>query len=95
MPKLTFGIDIKDLNSTEKNQFNVALNGAIRRIFGFRHLQSICQIRECYGFKSMDILIMNAKRRFSKSIEQHENSVLRFLASLLREEEDKELNRIP
>ena len=34
--KLTYGAAIKDLTGAEKNQCNVAVNNAIRRIFGFR-----------------------------------------------------------
>ena len=52
MPKRTFGSEIKELNASQMNQFNVALNTAIRRIFGFRQWQSIRQIREVYSFAS-------------------------------------------
>ena len=95
VPKLTFGAEVKDLNSTEMNQYNVALNGAIRRIFGFRYWQSIRQIRECCGFRSMEQLFEKAKRRFFNSILHHDNVILKFLASLLHEEEDAESKRIP
>ena len=95
VPKLTYGAEVKDYNASEKNQLNVALNGAIRRIFGFRFWQSIRQIRDCYGFKSMEVLIDKAKRRFTMSIENHANVVLRSLAALLRKDEEAELNRIP
>ena len=95
VPKLTYGAEVKDLNSSEMNQYNVALNGAIRRIFGFRYWQSICQLRECYGFKSMEELFEKAKRRFFNSILYHDNNVLKFLASLLHEERETESSRIP
>ena len=95
VPKLTYGAEIKDYNASERNQLNVALNGAIRRIFGFRYWQSIRQIRDCYGFKSMELLIGNAKRRFTISIDNHANVVLKSLAALLRIDEETELNRIP
>ena len=49
VPKLTFGAAVKELTSSEMNQFNVAVNTAARRIFGFRQWQSIRQIREVYG----------------------------------------------
>ena len=90
VPKLTFGAEVKNLNSAEMNQYNVALNGAIRRIFGFRYWQSIRQIRECCGFRSMEQLFEKAKRRFFNSILYHDNVILKFLASLLQEEEDAE-----
>ena len=95
VPKLTYGAEVKTLNSLEMNQYNVALNSAIRRIFGFRYYQSIRQIRECYSFKSIEELFDKAKRRFFNSILYHDNNVLKFLASILREEEEAEANRIP
>ena len=55
VPKLTYGVEVKDLKSSETNQYNEVLNGAICRIFGFRYWQSICQLRECPGFKSLVI----------------------------------------
>ena len=95
VPKLTYGAEVKDFNSSEKNQFSVALNGAIRRIFGFRYWQSIRQIRDCYNYKSMDVLLDKAKRRFRISIENHANIVLNSLASLIREEEELGTSRTP
>ena len=44
VPKLTFGAPVKEPSASEMNQMNVALNTAIRRIFGFRQWQSIRQI---------------------------------------------------
>ena len=55
VPKLTYGAAVKDLNASEKHQYNVAVNNAIRRIFGFRLWQSIRQIREFYGYPSIEI----------------------------------------
>ena len=44
VPKLTYGAAIKDLNAAEKQQYNVAINNAIRRIFRFRRWEGIRQI---------------------------------------------------
>ena len=85
VPKLTYGAAIKDLTSSEKNQFSVAVNNAIRRIFGFRCWQSIRQIREFYHFRSIEDLFSNARQRFLNSIVCHRNETLRFLSHLLRE----------
>ena len=95
VPKLTYGAEVKDFNSSESNQLNVALNGAIRRIFGFRFWQSIRQIRDCYCYKSIECLLDKAKRRFRNSIDNHNNVILKSLASLLREEEEVEADRTP
>ena len=60
-----------------------------------RKWQSIRQIRECCGFKSMEQLFEKAKHRFFNSILYHDNVILKFLASLIHEEEDAESRRIP
>ena len=82
IPKLIYGAAVKDLNATEKQQYNVAVNNAIRRIFGFRLWQSIRQIREFYGFPSIEIMFANAKTRFYKKLSVHDNGILRFLSSI-------------
>ena len=64
VPKLTYGAAVKDLNVSEKQQYNVAVNNAIRRIFRFRYWQSIRQIRQFYGFDSIEIMFAKAKARF-------------------------------
>ena len=54
VPRLTYGAAVKQLDASEKQQMNVAINNAVRRIFGFRQRQSIRQLREFYGFKPID-----------------------------------------
>ena len=80
--RLTYGAPVKDLNSSERQQINVAINNAVRRIFGFRQWQSIRQIREFYGFKPIEIMFERAKAKFHGALSEHSNSVLRFLSTL-------------
>ena len=82
VPKLTYGAAVKDLNASEKQQYNVAVNNAIRRIFGFRRWESIRQIREFYGYQSIEMMFASAKTRFHRKLTNHCNSVLRFLWSI-------------
>ena len=82
VPRLTYGSAVKDLSAAEKQQVNVALNNAIRRIFKFCQWQSIRQLRECYGFKSIEVMFATAKKRFSLALTNHSNGLLRFLSSL-------------
>ena len=82
VPKLTYGAAIKNLTAAEMQQYNVALNNSIRRIFGFRFWQSIRQIRECYGFDSIEVLFAKARIRFYSSLSSHSNGILRFLSTL-------------
>ena len=82
VPKLIYGAALKDLNASEKNQFNVAVNNAVRRIFGFRLWQSIRQIREFYGFDAVEVMFAKAKRKFHATLCSHDNNILRLLSTL-------------
>ena len=82
IPKLTYGAAVKDYNGSEKIQLNVAVNNAIRRIFGFRRWQSIRQIREFYGFDAIEVIIAKAKKKFFLTMQYHDNTVLRLLTTL-------------
>ena len=82
VPKLTYGAAVKDLNSSEKQQYNVAVNNAVRRIFRFRYWQSIRQIRQFYGFESIETMFAKAKTRFFKVLSINGNSILQFLSTL-------------
>ena len=95
LPKLTFGAAVKVLNASEMNQFNVAFNTAVRRIFGFRQWQSIRQLREVYGFSSIEAMYEKIKRRFYANLITHDNKTLQFLATLQREEEERERSLTP
>ena len=82
VPKLTYGAAVKDLNASEKHQYNVAVNNATRRIFGFRIWQSIRQIREFYGYDSIEVIFAKAKTKFLRTLPYHANEILRFLSAL-------------
>ena len=80
VPKLTYGAAVKELSAAEKQQLNVAVNNAVRRIFGFRRWESIRQLREFYDFQSIEVLFAKAKSRFDCTLTDHGNTVLRFLS---------------
>ena len=82
VPKLTYGAGVKELTASEKHQYNVAVNNAIRRIFRFRQWQSIRQLREFYHYDSIEMMFAKAKKRFYHSISDHRNPLLRFLSTV-------------
>ena len=51
--RLTYGAAAKDLAASEKQQLNVVVNNAVRRIFSFRRRESIRFLREFYHFDSI------------------------------------------
>ena len=79
VPKLTYGAAVKDLSATDKHKYNVAVNNAVRRIFGFRQWQSIRQLRDAYQYDSIEMSFAKARKRFLTSIANHSNELLRFL----------------
>ena len=70
---------MKDLSAADKHKYNVAVNNAVRRIFGFRYWQSIRQLREAYNYDSIESVFAKARKRFLISIANHSNEILRFL----------------
>ena len=79
VPKLTYGAAVKDLSATDKHKYNVAVNNAVRRIFGFRQWQSIRQLRDAYQYDSIEMIFAKARKRFLTSIANHSNELLQFL----------------
>ena len=73
--KLLFGAAVKQLNANEMFQYNVTLNNAIRRIFGFRQWQSIRQLREVNGYDSIEMMFAKAKNN-AFSLSDHPICVL-------------------
>ena len=82
VPILTFGAEVKEFSGNEMRQLNVAINNAVRRIFGFRRWESIRQLREFYLMKPIEQLFLIAKRRFRYSVSNHINPIILFLADL-------------
>ena len=58
---------------------NIAINDALRLIFGHNHLESIRTIREAFGYKSVTVLFAKARNRFSKSLPHHQDTVISHL----------------
>ena len=95
VPKLTFGAPVKDLTASEMNQFNVAVNTAVRRIFGFRQWQSIRHLRDIYHYDSVEVMFEKLRKRFFNCMFCHDNETLKFLAALQREAEGRDRDLVP
>ena len=83
VPILTYGAAVRDLTASEKQRHNVAVNNAVRRIFGFRYYQSIRQLREFYHYDPVEVMFAKARKRFLTSISNHSNELLRTLFTLV------------
>ena len=59
---------------------NVAINNALRKIFGFNQWQSIRVLREVFGFKSLNEIFAIAQAKFLRLCHVHRNPILKFIA---------------
>ena len=79
VPTLTYGCDVKIFNSKDMQSCNVAINNAIRRIFSFKRWESTRYLRETFGYKSIEEIFDLAKKRFTKSLRNHDNEIMKHL----------------
>ena len=82
IPILTYACDIKSYSAKEMQDCNTAINDAIRKVFTFNRWESVRQLRESFGYKSIYELFEKAKSRFTNSIASHHNQTLRSLSML-------------
>ena len=82
VPILTYACAVKEFSNSEMSDCNVAMNNACRKIFGFRHWQSIRVLRETFGFKSIYVIFKETQDKFLKSCKSHPNPIIRFLSHL-------------
>ena len=80
IPILTYAAAVKEYSSRQMQECNTAVNDAIRLIFGFNRWESIRELRESFGYKSLTDLFSMAKRKFDDSILSHPNGVISHLA---------------
>ena len=79
VPCLTYACDVVDYSCKDKQSLHVALNDAIRKIFGYNRWQSIKDIRESFGFLSVTEIFAKRKSKFELSLPHSGNSLLTFL----------------
>ena len=82
VPILTYACSVKQYSSTDMSDCNVAVNNALRRVFGFKDWRSIRTLREIFHFKSIYEIFKTSRERFLKSCENHPNPVLKSITLL-------------
>ena len=60
-------------------QCNTALNDALRMIFGFNRWESVRNLSEAAGYKSLTDLFAKAKKKFEWSLKTHRTKVVSLL----------------
>ena len=82
MPSITYAGDVVEYHSRDEQSLHVAVNDAIRRIFGYNRWQSIKEIREAFGYPSVTEILARRRSAFENRLPHVGNSVLLVLSTL-------------
>ena len=80
IPILTYACAVKEYPARQMHDCNTAVNDALRFIFGFNRWESVRQLRESFGYKSLTELFELAKKKFNMSLLNHRNPVISHIA---------------
>ena len=80
IPILTYACAVKEYPARQMHDCNTAVNDALRFIFGFNRWESVRQLRESFGYKSLTELFELAKKKFNMSLLNHRNTVNSYIA---------------
>ena len=81
VPILTYACAVKKFSASEMNSCHVAINNAIRNTFSFDVWQSVRQIRETYGFKSIYEIFQVANTKFARDMFSSSNHITNHIAN--------------
>ena len=76
VPILTYACSVKEYPSREMMDCNTAVNDAIRKIFSYNRWESVRELRNGCGYKSLTEIFAIAKSKFHGSLDAHTNTVL-------------------
>ena len=82
VPNLTYACDVVTYHPKELESLHVAVNDAIRRIFGFNRWESIKTLRESFGYLSVTEIFAKRRATFSHRLPHLGNSVLATLSGV-------------
>ena len=82
VPIITYACSVKEYSYDDMHDCHVALNNAIRRIFGFAVSESIRHLRMSHGYDSIYEIFHHAKTKFDKSTTDSTNIIVRHVATL-------------
>ena len=83
VPRLTYGAQVTSFNYRDTHAMSIALNDAIRKIFGWNRWQSESELRNIMDYKSIEILFARMKRSFLLNLAHVENAVLHKIVKYL------------
>ena len=86
-PILSYACAVKEYPARQMQDCTTALNDALRFIFGYNRWESVRNLRESFGYKSLVEIFQKAKRKFDASLFAHLNPVIAFIARKIFEEQ--------
>ena len=85
VPTLTYACGVKEYRYQDKQNCNVALNDAIRKIFSFNRWESVRTLRLSFGYGSLTEIVSATRRKFFDSLPLHSNTIIAGLARYVLE----------
>ena len=82
VPILTYACDVKEFSARDMSDCNLAINNALRKVFGFSTWQSIRVLCELFNFKSIYKIFKTAQDRFLTQSKSHPNPIISLLITL-------------
>ena len=83
LPILTYVCSVKEFSASEMSNCNLAVNNALRRVFGFNRWESIRSLREVFGMKSLYEIFKSSQDKFLRTCISHHNPIISHIASHL------------
>ena len=83
VPNLTYSCEAICYNSRQFGAMDVALNDAIRRIFGYDRWESVRHLRSTHGYPSLTEIFSRRSKNFTEQLRTIDNATLRALLLVL------------
>ena len=77
VPTITYASEVKVFSNSEMHSCHVAMNDAIRRIFGYNRWESIRSLRQSLGFHDIYNSFQRRRIKFKEENAAHANRVIR------------------
>ena len=81
VPILSYACAVKEYSAADMSNCNVAVNHALRKVFGFTRWESIRTLREAFGMKSLYEIFKATQDKFVTNCRAHYNPVITYLTS--------------
>ena len=83
VPTITYASEIKQFSSSEMHSCHVAMNDAIRRIFGYNRWESIRSLRQTFGYNDLYSSFQRRRNKFLEGCTIHGNQVVRGISAII------------